>query len=37
MVARQTNSPARWGGYIKFLGALIRIHLDPEMNENEPN
>ena len=25
------------GEYVKFLGALIRIHLDPEMSESEPN
>lgn len=25
------------GEYVKFLGALIRIHLDPEMSENEAN
>ena len=25
------------GEYVKFLGALIRIHLDPEMSESDPN
>ena len=25
------------GEYVKFLGALIRIHLDPERSDNDPN